>query len=219
MTRRVLQSLLCLLFVASWSVARVYGQEKPLAANVEFNHDIRPILSNNCFMCHGPDSHQRKASLRFDSPDNAYAEHKTGTPIVPGDLIKSQLVKRITSTDPDEQMPPAKSGKKLNAKQIDLLKKWIASGAKYEKHWAFIPPKRSALPAVKDTKWSRNPIDRFVLARLEEEGLTPSPEADKTTLCRRLYFDLLGLPPTPQGARVARIGHRARRGPRAGADA
>ncbi|HWE01383.1 MAG TPA: PSD1 and planctomycete cytochrome C domain-containing protein [Tepidisphaeraceae bacterium] len=191
-----LQYLFCLLLVAAWPSARAWAQEK--SPGVDFNHDIRPILSNNCFMCHGPDVHQRKANLRFDSPDDAYRGHKTGTPIVPGDLVKSQLVKRITSSDPDDLMPPAKSEKKLSPRQIDLLKKWIASGAKYEKHWAFIPPRRAPLPEVKDTKWCRNPIDRFVLARLEEEGLTPSPEADKATLCRRLYFDLLGLPPTPK---------------------
>ena len=119
-------------------------------------------------------------------------------PFVAGNLAKSEVLGRITSADPDELMPPPKSEKKLTARQIDLLKQWVMDGAKYEKHWAFIPPMRSALPAVKNPGWCRNAIDRFILARLEAEGLKPSPEADKITLCRRLYLDLLGLPPTPK---------------------
>ena len=171
---------------------------KPGGGPVEFNRDIRPILANNCLTCHGPDSHQRKAKLRLDNSDDARAEHKHGVPLVPGDLAKSEMVRRITSADPDEIMPPPKSEKKLTARQIELLTKWVAQGAKYEKHWAFIAPRRPELPAVKDQQWCRNPIDRFILARLEQEGIKPSPEADKVTLCRRLYLDLLGLPPTPK---------------------
>jgi hypothetical protein len=167
------------------------------AASIEFNRDIRPILSNNCFTCHGPDHGQRKADLRLDVPENAAAPYKEGTPIVAGKPEQSELVKRITSSDPDEKMPPPKSEKKLSAQQIEILKQWIAQGGQYQKHWAFIPPQRSAMPDVKMAAWCRNPIDRFILARLEAEGLKPSPQADKATLIRRVTFDLTGLPPTP----------------------
>ncbi|HEX5245463.1 MAG TPA: DUF1549 domain-containing protein, partial [Tepidisphaeraceae bacterium] len=170
--------------------------EPPVPATIHFNHDIRPILSENCLLCHGPDHTGRKADLRLDQAENAFAAHDTGTPIVPGRVDRSEVIKRITSSDPDEHMPPPKSGKKLSAKQIETIRQWIAQGAKYEKHWAFIPPTRPELPAVSDAKWCRNPIDRFVLARLDSEGLKPSPEADRATLIRRLYFDLTGLPPT-----------------------
>jgi len=170
--------------------------EAPASTAIHFNHDIRPILSENCLLCHGPDHTGRKADLRLDQAENAYAAHDTGTPIVPGKVDQSEVIKRITSSDPDEHMPPPKSGKKLSAKQIETIREWIAQGAKYEKHWAFIRPTRPELPAVSDAKWCRNPIDRFVLARLDSEGLKPSPEADRATLIRRLYFDLTGLPPT-----------------------
>jgi mono/diheme cytochrome c family protein len=168
------------------------------AEHVEFNRDIRPILSNSCFTCHGPDHNQRKGKLRLDMPEDATAPHKNGTPIVPGDLSKSEIIARITSSNPDEVMPPPKSDRKISPAQIELLKRWVQQGAKYQKHWAFLPPVRAALPEVKNAAWCRNGIDRFVLARLDTDGLSPSPEADKTTLCRRLYLDLLGLPPTPR---------------------
>ncbi|MDB5357916.1 MAG: Protein of unknown function (DUF1553)/Protein of unknown function (DUF1549)/Planctomycete [Phycisphaerales bacterium] len=171
---------------------------KPSADHLEFNRDIRPILSNSCFTCHGPDRAQRKAKLRLDMPEDALAPHENGTPLVPGDLSKSEIIARITSTNPDEQMPPPKSDRKISAAQIELLKKWVQQGAKYQKHWSFLPPVRAPLPEVKNATWCRNTIDRFILARLEAEGLSPAPEADKITLCRRLYLDLLGLPPTPK---------------------
>src|SRR5690348_4912625 len=147
--------------------------ETPIAPSIEFNRDIRPILSENCFVCHGPDHGQRKAKLRLDQPENAYAPHDNGTPIVPGKVDASELIQRVTSADADEKMPPPKSGKKLSAHQIELLRQWIAQGAKYERLWSFIPPKRATLPAVKDAKWPRNPIDYFILSRLEGEGLKP----------------------------------------------
>ncbi|HET6247525.1 MAG TPA: PSD1 and planctomycete cytochrome C domain-containing protein [Tepidisphaeraceae bacterium] len=191
-------SVLAMLGEAGVGAARA-ETPPPARAVIDFNHEIRPILSNSCFTCHGPDSHARKAKLRLDLVgDDAHAMHDNGIPFVAGDLAKSEAIRRITSTDPDEKMPPPKSGKRLSARQIELLKKWVLAGAKYEKHWAFIPPKRSALPEVKDAAWCRNPIDRFILARLEAEGLKPSKEADKVTLCRRLHLDLLGLPPTPK---------------------
>ncbi|MDB5172720.1 MAG: Protein of unknown function (DUF1553)/Protein of unknown function (DUF1549)/Planctomycete, partial [Phycisphaerales bacterium] len=172
--------------------------QKPVADHIEFNRDVRPILSNSCFTCHGPDSAQRKAKLRLDMPEDALTPHKDGTPLVPGDLSKSEIIARITSTNPDEMMPPPKSDRKVSPAQIEVLKKWVQQGAKYQKHWSFLPPVRAALPEVKNAAWCRNGIDRFILARLEAEGLTPAPEADKVTLCRRLYLDLLGLPPTPK---------------------
>src|SRR5437667_5752946 len=168
-------------------------------STVEFNRDIRTILSDNCFACHGPDENKRKARLRVDQKDVPFKPAKSGeTPIVAGDPAKSELIKRITSKDEDEKMPPPKSGKKLSAQQIDLLTKWIAQGAKWQNHWAFTKPERPALPTVKDKRWPRAEIDYFVLNRLEKEGLKPSPEADKTTLIRRATFDLTGLPPTPE---------------------
>jgi hypothetical protein len=170
----------------------------PIPQKIQFNHDIRPILSENCFACHGPDSAHRKAGLRLDMENGgAFVLHKDRIPIVPGKLDKSELFRRITAKSADDQMPPPDSGKKLTAKQIELIRGWIQQGAAWQALWSFIPPQRAELPDVKDAAWCRNPIDRFILARLEAEGLHPSPEADKATLVRRLYLDLLGLPPTP----------------------
>ena len=166
-------------------------------AEIRFNRDIHPILSENCFACHGPDSHHRKSELRLDTKDGIFGKAKQGVAVVPGDLAKSELIARVTNTDPDEVMPPPKTGKKLTARQIDLLKQWVQQGAKWEGHWAFIAPVRPPVPTPKRQEWVRNPIDAFVLARLEAEGLAPSPEADKPTLIRRLTLDLTGLPPTP----------------------
>lgn len=167
------------------------------ADRVNFNRDIRPILSNNCFACHGPDDKQRKADLRLDEGDSPYKPGKSGkTPIVPGDPANSALVARITAADPADRMPPADFGKTLSQKQIDLLKKWVQQGGKMEKHWAFVPPQAHEVPAVTHKDWVRNPIDNFIAARLEREGLQPSPEADKATLLRRVTLDLTGLPPT-----------------------
>jgi mono/diheme cytochrome c family protein len=171
--------------------ARAEGQAKPA---IDFTRQIRPILAENCFACHGPDDKARKAKLRLDTREGALSHSGL---IVPGKSTESDLIVRITSTDPDEHMPPMKSGKKLTSEQIDLLRKWIDAGAPWSEHWAFAAPKRSALPPVKDTAWAREPIDRFILARLEREGLKPSPEADRITLLRRVTFDLTGLPPTP----------------------
>ena len=163
------------------------------AQDVSYNRDIRPILSENCFSCHGPDKRARKADRRLDTADGARAEIEGVRAIVPGDLAKSDAVVRIESHEADEKMPPPKSDKKLKPEQIALLKKWIAQGAKYEPHWSLIAPRKTALPAVGIT----NPIDAFILARLAKDGFKPSPEADKPTLIRRVTFDLTGLPPTP----------------------
>jgi hypothetical protein len=164
---------------------------------VDFNRDIRPILSDTCFACHGPDSRQRQAGLRLDVRDIAVGKLESGaTAIVPGDVKASELVRRITTSSDDERMPPLKSGKQLTPSQIEKLTKWVAQGAKYSAHWSFVAPQRPKLPEVQDKKWPRNDIDYFILARLEHEGLHPSPEAAKETLLRRLSLDLTGLPPT-----------------------
>jgi hypothetical protein len=178
--------------------SRAQADGTPSAKGLDFNRDIRPILSDNCYACHGPDDRARKARLRLDTPAGAFAKLRAGGyAIVPGKSGASELVVRVTAEDPAEQMPPPKSGKKLTPAQIDLLRRWIEQGAKWSEHWAFVSPRRAPLPPVKDTAWPRNAIDHFVLARLEQEGLRPSPEADRATLLRRLSLDLTGLPLTP----------------------
>jgi mono/diheme cytochrome c family protein len=176
----------------------IFGLERLSTAataqqRVDFNRDIRPILSENCFTCHGPDDGTRKAKLRFDTKEGAFA--KAGV-IVAGNAANSRLIKRIVTTDPDVIMPPPGSGHKLTKAQIDLLTRWVDEGAQWSLHWSFVAPQRPELPKVKNTNWPRNPIDYFVLARLEQEGLKPSPEADKALLLRRVTLDLTGLPPT-----------------------
>ena len=169
------------------------GRPTARAGDVEYNRDIRPILRETCFRCHGPDSGSRKADLRLDKRDDAI---KAGA-ITPGNIDKSELVNRILSDDPEEVMPPPALKKPLTASQKDLLKKWVASGAEYQPHWAFLEAKKVEPPAAKDPRWSTNPIDRFLIAKMEEKGLKPSPEADRRTLARRLSLDLTGLPPAP----------------------
>ncbi|NQV23118.1 MAG: DUF1553 domain-containing protein [Rhodopirellula sp.] len=166
-------------------------------AAVDFNRDIRPILSDNCFECHGPDAEQRQAELRLDTKEGLFRKTDEHSSVVPGDLAKSELFRRMTSTDPDERMPPADSGRKLSQEQIGIVKKWIESGAEWQQHWSFIAPTRPTSPAVSSPEWVKNPIDSFVLARLDREGLQPSDAADRRTLLRRVSFDLAGLPPTP----------------------
>jgi hypothetical protein len=161
---------------------------------IEFNRDIRPILSDKCFYCHGQDAAKRQADLRLD--DRAAAV-KAGA-VVPNNASASRLIERINSTDPDAVMPPPNSNRHLTPEQKRLIERWIAQGASYEKHWAFVAPQRPAPPQVKNEAWIRNPIDRFVLGKLESTGWTPSPEADRATLIKRLSIDLTGLPPTPQ---------------------
>ena len=162
------------------------------AENIQFNRDIRPILSENCFSCHGSDEKARKAKLRLDLADEATREHKGGTPIVPGDLAKSVVWERILSTDEDDVMPPPKSHLKLTATDKAKVKAWIEQGAKYEEHWAFVAPKRPALPAGNKLP----AIDYWVTQKLAEAALQPSAEADRYTLIRRVSLDLTGLPPT-----------------------
>ena len=154
---------------------------------LEFNRDVRAILSDKCFACHGPDGGHRKANMRLDMEEGARAVVANGA--------KSKLLARITSNDTDAIMPPPATNKKLSAKEIDTLRRWIEAGAPYEKHWAYAPPRRPDVPAVKDAKWGVNPIDSFILAKIEAAGLQPSADADAATLIRRLTFDLTGLPP------------------------
>ena len=160
---------------------------------LEFNRHIRPILSENCFPCHGPDKNQRKAKLRLDDREVALAKEA----FKPGKPDESELVRRIYTTKQDDLMPPPDSTKRLTPPQKEILKRWIAQGAEYEPHWAYIKPVRPKIPATKNPAWVQNPIDAFVLHDLEEKNLQPSPSADKHTLIRRLSLDLTGLPPTP----------------------
>src|SRR5947207_9562754 len=146
---------------------------------VEFNRDIRPILSNNCFVCHGPDNGLRKAKLRLDRDKGALGIRGGLSVLVPGKTTESELWKRITSADPDEHMPPKKSNKELTKEQIELLGRWIEQGGKYQGHWSLLVPGRSALPALKNAGWVKNPVDHFVGARLEAEKLAPAREADR----------------------------------------
>jgi hypothetical protein len=171
----------------------------PTLAAVDFNREIRPILSDNCFKCHGPDDKHRMANLRLDMHDGgAYAQRAKGALIVPGDAAKSALYQRVSNPDKNRRMPPPNAELNLNPKQVQLIKEWIDEGAKWETHWAFSAPVRPTVPPSKDLAWVKNPIDNFVLARLDAEGLKPSPEADRITLLRRVTFDLTGLPPTPE---------------------
>ncbi len=165
----------------------------------DFNRDIRPILSNHCFQCHGPDEETRKGGqdgLRLDTLEGARADLGGGAfAIVPGQPEKSELLARLVTTEEDEVMPPRKTGKTLAPAEIELLRRWIAAGAPYAKHWSYEPPRRPSVPPVRDAAWPRGDLDRFVLARLEREGLRPQPEADRVTLARRAALDLTGLPP------------------------
>jgi hypothetical protein len=165
------------------------------ADEINFNRDIRPILAENCFYCHGQDANKRQGELRLDDRASAI---ESGA-IVPGDIAASSIVDRILSEDSEAIMPPPKSNKYLTEQQKKLIEQWIASGAEYESHWAYVAPRRPNEPVVDDPQnWVRNPIDRFVLAKLQSEGLSPSPEADRATLIKRISADLVGLPPGPE---------------------
>src|ERR1043166_8958631 len=176
--RRLGSVLVAVVLSAGRSVAGVSDQAA--SPKIDFNREVRPILTENCFKCHGPDDGARKAELRYDQRDAALKPAKSGRlPIVPGAPEKSELMFRVTAADPGKHMPPPQSGKKLTAKQIDKLRQWIAEGAPYAKHWAYVKPVRPNLPQVKNGAWPKNPIDAFILARLEHEGLQPSPDADR----------------------------------------
>ncbi len=167
------------------------------APAVDFSRQILPILSENCFACHGPDEKKRKAKLRLDTREGATAKRTGGAAVVPGKAAESSLIERITTDEPQMRMPPPKTGKTLKPDQIDLLRRWIDQGAPWAVHWSFVPPRRPPLPKVADASWPRNPVDFFILARLEAAGLKPTAEADRARLLRRVTLDLTGLPPTP----------------------
>jgi hypothetical protein len=197
------------LILASWAlfiaaVAIVAGQPRPGAApaleapRVSFNRDIRPILSENCYHCHGPDGGDRKADLRLDQQEGLFAGREGGPAVAPGKPAASLIYRRMIAEDEDELMPPPWSHKVLSAEQKDLVKRWIEEGAAWEPHWAFAAPRRPPLPEVVRKGWTKNPIDHFILARLEESGLPPAAEADRRTLARRAALDITGLPPAPE---------------------
>ncbi|MEM7391561.1 MAG: c-type cytochrome domain-containing protein, partial [Verrucomicrobiota bacterium] len=173
------QYLIALLFIASVSVAT--------AETVSFNQHIRPILADRCFSCHGPDSASRRADLRLDQEEQAKAVLKNEglKAIHPGHPDKSAILQRITSTDPDEVMPPPDAKISVSRDEIELLQRWIQQGARWEKHWAFVPPVVSPTPKTKNRDWVKNEIDAFILRRLEESGVAPSPKANRETLLRR----------------------------------
>ena len=176
-----------------------FGAGDGSPAKVDFNREIKPILSNACYRCHGPDAAERKGGtdgVRFDTAEGLFADVGGHSAVVPGKPEASEILKRVTSTDPDIVMPPKGHGKPLTPREIELLTDWIKQGARVSRHWSYIVPVRPELPVVKQTGWPRNPIDRFILARLEQEGLKPSEEADRYALVRRVSLDLTGLPPT-----------------------
>ncbi len=193
MTRYFVPSLMAIVLLCSGAS----GAEK-----IDFNRDIRQILSNNCFRCHGPDEAERKGGaegaegLRLDTAAGAARDLGDYAAIVPGNPEASELLKRITTTDPDLVMPPGKESKKLSPEEVALVEQWIREGAKYAKHWSYEAPQRPAVPEVANAAWSRNEVDRFLLARLQKEGLQPQAEANRYTLIRRAMLDLTGLPPT-----------------------
>ncbi|MSR32655.1 MAG: DUF1553 domain-containing protein [Gemmataceae bacterium] len=181
-------------FIITWLISLANVATLP-AQSVDFNRDIRPIFSENCFKCHGPDDNARKAKFRVDLKDKALSHPHAIKPGKPGE---SELFLRVSSTEESELMPPANSGKKLTSAQVDLLKRWIAEGAPWSEHWAFVSPVRSPIPTSTGNPGGSNAIDRFLLQRMKKSGLNPSPEASRHTLIRRLTLDLTGLPPTPE---------------------
>ncbi|MFP6769396.1 MAG: DUF1549 domain-containing protein, partial [Planctomycetaceae bacterium] len=178
-------------------VALAVAVQAPAEDRIDYNRDIRPILSNNCYKCHGPDGNQRQADLRLDLASIVGHRLETGGTLIkaksPGESV---LFQRISSKDPDLRMPPPESGKTLTARQVTLITRWIGQGAKWEGHWAFQTPVRPIPPRVERQDWRSNPIDAFILSRLRQEGLDPSPEASREALIRRVTLDLTGLPPT-----------------------
>jgi len=184
----------------SWIISAAgilsFAQFAP-AESVDFSRDIRPVLSRNCFACHGQDENTRKADLRLDIREGALAERNGTQAIVPMDRVGSELFARITTDDVDDTMPPEDSGHELTAAEIELIGEWIDGGASYERHWAFTPPTRPRLPRLTDQSWARNGIDHFILSGLEATGDRPGKQANRYTIIRRLSLDLTGLPPTP----------------------
>ncbi len=189
---------MCILAVAAtlsviFSPGAPPGRGDGSGAAIEFNRDVRPILAENCYACHGPDKGKRKMGLRLDQREVAMEKGV----LSPGAPEESELLRRILTTDPEERMPPPESNKSLSEAQKQVLEQWIAAGAEYQAHWAYLPLVRPAVPEIAEPARAANPIDAFVLAPLDALSIPPSPEADRRTLLRRLCLDLLGLPPTP----------------------
>jgi hypothetical protein len=197
MNRSLLRKASLLFFALSQSsyVARAQSEA---VDRIDFKREIRPILSDACFKCHGPDAENRQADLRLDNREAAFAARDGGPSVVPGQPSKSEVYRRITSSNPDQRMPPIDSGHTLSAAQIELFREWIEQGADWQRHWSFVAPRRDPLAQVRDSDWPQNEIDYFILSRLENAGLRPSQQAGRRTLVRRLSLDLVGLPPTPQ---------------------
>ena len=190
-------SLCCLAVTAATAGSHAVTAQESVRS-VDFQRDIRPILADNCFLCHGPDQGTRRAGLRLDTREGALGARPRGAAVVPADLEASLLYQRIThSSDSRRMPPPALSDKTLSDEQIGLLTRWIEEGASWDQHWSFEEITRPEPPAVADEAWTRNPLDRFVLARLEAEDLQPAPEADRRAIARRVALDLTGLPPDP----------------------
>ncbi|HCC57255.1 MAG TPA: hypothetical protein DEQ47_08310, partial [Solibacterales bacterium] len=187
------RALVSLAVFAAFSLPRANAA----STGVDFQRQVRPILSDNCFLCHGPDPSTRMANLRLDTREGAMGMRKNGAPIVPGKPEESLAIKRIFAEKPAMRMPPVYSHRSLTPEQKDTLRRWIEQGAPWKEQWAFIAPVRPQLPAIKAKQWPRNPIDNFILAKLEAKGLEPAPEADRRTLIRRVALDLTGLPPAP----------------------
>jgi len=183
------------LVLVCWSAVATAGEPR---TPVDYQRDVQPILGEYCYHCHGPDEATREAKLRLDTKAGAFADLGGYAAIVAGKPDDSELIYRVSTTDAQDVMPPVKSKHKLSAKQIDTLRRWVAQGAPWAEHWAFTPAVRPEPPAVRDAAWVRNPIDRFIEARLEREGMRHAPEADRVTLIRRVTLDLTGLPPTPE---------------------
>ncbi len=196
---RIVVSIASLTLLAAGVVFAPAQKATKAPKRIDFNKDIRPILSENCFKCHGPDAKFIKGDLRLSDEKDAKKDRDGEFAILPGNAKDSLVIQRAVSKEKFAQMPPPDSGlPRLNAAQVKLLSDWINQGGKYEKHWALVPPKSTELPAVKDQKWVRNEIDRYVLAKMEEKGLKPAPEADRATLLRRAALTLTGLPPTTE---------------------
>ncbi|HZL38608.1 MAG TPA: DUF1553 domain-containing protein [Tepidisphaeraceae bacterium] len=193
-THRLFIASGAMLFVAC---ASAIVQCAPAGAPIQFDRQVMPILSDNCYFCHGPDEKARKAHLRFDTQAGAFRLKDGKSVIVPGRSGDSEIIRRITSSDPDVKMPPPKSNRKLSQVQIEAVRQWVDQGAKWGVHWAFVPPVKAPLPPVANADWCRRPIDRYVRANLEKQQMNPAPPADKATLLRRVSLDLTGLPPTP----------------------
>jgi hypothetical protein len=197
---------LCALWIACGSEQQTFGPSAAFAIQgnnkntIIFNRDIRPILADRCFSCHGPDPNKRQAGLRLDRPDSAQGplpKHPRLRAFVPGDPDHSEALRRILSNDPATMMPPPNSRRTLDPKEKELIRQWLIQGGPYQEHWAFVRPVRPPIPAVQNAAWPKNDIDRFVLANLESNGLSPSKQADRPTLIRRVSLDLTGIPPTP----------------------